>query len=198
MEKRSILWLALMAISAIVSVTFARLGWTEEGVREIVRVSAQVGVLLFSLTFAASSLRVFWRSAFSAWALRNRRYTGLSFAAFHFLHLSALVALGLYFPEPFVADLSWLTLVAGGIAYSLLLAQTVTSNDAAVKRLGRVRWTRLHTAGSYVIWGIFLQSYLPRALEDAFYIPFSALLVVAIGLRIARRVRVRRKQALPA
>jgi len=162
--------------------------------RSVVRTSAKLGVVCFSLAFGASSLRIFWRTPASAWLLRNRRYMGLSFALFHFLHLAALGALTLSFPA-FRAALTPVTLLVGGTVYGFVAAQALTSNDRSVRLLGRRRWTLLHTVGSYAIWGVFTESYLPLALADPLYVPYLAVLVAAMGLRIARRVRATRKGA---
>jgi hypothetical protein len=43
----------------------------------------------------------------------------------------------------------------------------------------------------HYIWIIFFNSYLPRALVSPGYIPFAALLLGGLGLRIAKFVRAR-------
>lgn len=139
-------------------------------------------------------VRVFWRTPASAWLLRNRRYVGLSFGSFHLLHLAALVALALAFPEPFLGDLSPVTLAGGGMAYAFLVAQMITSNDASVRRLGRARWTLLHTVESWLLWALFVLSHTPRAVvESAFYVPFALIPLAASGLRVARHLKQRSK-----
>ncbi len=163
-------------------------GWSEEAVRRIVRATAQIGVVLFCLAFSASSLRKFWRTPVSAWLLRNRRYLGLSFGSYHLLHLAALGALAAAFPQPFLEDLQAITLIGGGAAYVFLVAQMATSNDTAVRWLGRRRWTLLHTLGSWIIWAIFALSYIPRAVTSAYYVPFAGVPVAAVALRAARRL----------
>jgi DMSO/TMAO reductase YedYZ heme-binding membrane subunit len=186
---REIIALALLVLAAGVAAIAARDGWSEAGVRQVVRSSAQIGVVLFCLAFGASSLRVFWRTPGSAWLLRNRRYLGLSFAASHTLHLAALGALALAFPDPFVGGLSASTVVGGGLCYAFIYAQAATSNDASVRALGRRRWTLLHRVGSYFIWFVFAQSYFARVPRDPYYIVPSLLLVATVGLRVARRLR---------
>lgn len=180
--------------AAVVLVAAAQFGGSEDGMRSVVRTSAKLGVVCFSLAFGASSLRLFWRAPASAWLLRNRRYMGLSFALFHFLHLAALGALTLSFPA-FRDALGAVTLLGGGTVYGFVAAQALTSNDRSVQLLGRRRWTLLHTVGSYAIWGVFTGTYLPLALADPVYVPYLAVLVAAMGLRIARRVRTARKDA---
>lgn len=184
-------WAALAAVCIVFAAT-AQFGWSEDGMHWVVRMSAKFGVVCFSLAFGASSLRIFWRSPASAWLLRNRRYMGLSFALFHFLHLGALAALTLTFPA-FREGLRIGTLVAGGIVYGFVAAQTLTSNDYSVRLLGRRRWTLLHTVGSYAIWGAFTEVYAPLTFKHPGDAPFLAFLIAALGLRAARRIRSMRR-----
>lgn len=191
-EGASLVAAAAVAALAMLGGALFAAGWSEAGVRIAVRASAKVGVVLFALAFSASSLRALWRGEASAWLLRNRRYVGLSFAVFHILHLGALVALAVAFPDPFLAELDAPTLVGGGLAYAFLLALVLTSNDAAVRRLGRRRWSALHTAGCWYLWIVFAQSYAPRALAGgAVYVALAALLLAVPALRAARLLRAR-------
>lgn len=163
-------------------------GSDEEGIRVVVRSTARSSVLLFVLAFGASSLRTLWRKPASAWLLANRRYVGVSYAASHILHAVALVGLA-GVSAKFVEGLGAVTLVGGGVAYGFTVAMAATSNDAAVAALGRPRWRLLHLIGGWYIWGIFAQSYLPRAIEMPSYWPAGVLVLAIPGLRIARRLR---------
>lgn len=178
---------ALLAMTAVLLVVE---GGGEEGVRTIVRASARTSVLLFMLAYSAAPLRVFWRAPATKWLLANRRYVGVSFAVSHTLHLAALVVLYRVSSE-FRENLNATTIIGGGLAYVFLYAMTLTSFDRSAAWLGRRSWKVLHTTGMHYIWGIFLNSYLPRALQAPAYIPLAALLVAGAGLRAARFVRVR-------
>jgi sulfoxide reductase heme-binding subunit YedZ len=175
------LLLALCVASAV-----ALLGWSEEAARLIVRMSARVSVVLFSLAFSASALQTLFPSRASAALLRNRRYVGLSLALSHSVHLACLVVLGFAFPDPFLDYLDPPTVIGGGIAYLFIYAMALTSTDAAVHRLGRARWRRLHLVGSWYIWIIFTQSYLPLAMEDPGSLAPLALVLLAASLRFSR------------
>jgi sulfoxide reductase heme-binding subunit YedZ len=191
-QRAPLIPLTALALVALLAAAAAAAGWSEESVRIVIRWTAKIAVVLFAAAFSASSLRVFWRSDATRFLLLNRRRLGLSFALAHTVHLIALMALGVAFPSPFLDDLSIVTLVGGGGAYVFMFAMAATSNDASVRRLGLVRWRRLHTVGGWYIWAIFTQSYVPRALVDLAAVPFAALLFGVLGLRVARRVRVRR------
>jgi sulfoxide reductase heme-binding subunit YedZ len=190
-ERAAILaWSGAAAALAVAGAALAH-GWSEEGVRTVVRASARLSVTCFCLAFGASALRALWPSPAADWMLRNRRQLGLSFAGFHFLHLGALVALALSFPSPFLENLQPATLAGGGLAYLFIAVQAATSNDASVRWLGRRRWTLLHTVGSYIIWLIFAQSYVPRAIASPAYLPFGVLVLGVVALRAARAVKLR-------
>lgn len=183
-------WTAV-ALVVLLGVAGATAGWSEAGVRIVVRWTAKIAVVLFSAAFAASSLRTFWQSDATRWLMVNRRRLGLGFALAHFVHLLALVAIAVAFPHPFVDELNAVTIVGGGLAYGFVLLMAATSNDASVRRLGARRWRLLHTVGGWYVWIIFTQSYLGRAVEDPAYLPFAGLLFGVLGLRLARRIRER-------
>ena len=95
------LWLScsLIIMTALI-IVFG--GWNEAGLRTLVRSSAQTSATFFLLAFSASSLRSVWPTPFTHWLVRNRRYIGVSFGVSHFLHLAALLAIGIAFPDPFI------------------------------------------------------------------------------------------------
>lgn len=169
----------------------------EESVRAVVRLTAQTSVLIFCFVFAASSLRAVWRSEFSGWLLRNRRYLGVAFAFSHAVHLVALIALAQVSAE-FAASVSPVTLIFGGLGFAFIAALAATSNDRAVQTLGLANWRRLHKTGVYYLWFIFFQSYLPRALSSPVYWIPTGLLLVALGVRFYVWQRSRSRVPAPA
>lgn len=119
--------------------------------------------------------------------LRNRRAWGLGFAVAHGVHLAALVTFLIVSGRP----TSPITLLLGGLGYVVLLALVLTSNDAAVKRLG-ARWKTLHRFGVHYLWLIFTLTYLGRIAEpnpsSQSYVLF-ALALAAAALRLAGFVK---------
>lgn len=181
---------------AVCALSLAASGWSEEGLRNVLRASARISVTFFSIAFSASSLCVLWPTEATRLLLRQRRQIGLSFAAAHFVHLAALAALARWFPEPLVSDVGAVTLVGGGIAYAFIAAMALTSNDRAQAKLGADRWRLLHRVGAYYVWALFAQSYLPRAAENPRYVPAAALVVAALLLRVGAGLRSRRARRL--
>lgn len=171
-------------LSALFLAELALFGTGEDGIRAVVRLSAQTSVVLFCAAFGASALRQTLRAPISTWLVRERRYVGLSFAYSHACHLLALLALGQVSQE-FVDSLNAVTLGGGGMAYVFLTLMAATSNDRAVKALGVRNWGRLHTVGGYYIWIIFFQSYAPRAINvSPVYLLPTLLLLATLVLRI--------------
>ncbi len=172
---------ATLTTAALCAVAWGGAGAGLAGWSAVIRTSAKTSLACFLAAFVASSARVFWRSRFSAWLLANRRYLGVSFATSHAIHLFAIVLVAIFDPA---FSTSPVTLLAGGFGYVLLFAMAATSFDGAAAWMGPPRWKRLHKTGMYYLWGIFLVSYLPRALGQSawYWVPTGALLA-AIALR---------------
>src|SRR5262245_20931335 len=85
---------ALAAGLGAVGISLALQGTGEEGLRAAIRATARLSAVVFSLTFATSSLHTLARAGWSQWLLLRRRHLGLGFAAIHFTHLAVIIALG--------------------------------------------------------------------------------------------------------
>lgn len=154
------------------------------------RWTARIGLPIFLVAFTASSLAKLWPNAITRSLWQGRRWWGLGFAACHTLHLYALVR----FLEISGEERPLPALAAGGIAYVLMFAMAATSNDTAMKVLGR-NWKRLHTVGGYYLWLIFTLSYglrlaEPGKLPEAIY--GVTLCLGALALRFAAKRKARR------
>jgi sulfoxide reductase heme-binding subunit YedZ len=138
-------------------------GLTEDNIRLIIRMTAASSMILFSLTFTASSLLHLFRDGRWRPVMQARRRLGLSFALSHTVHLLAIITL---VEVAYGGDYSQLgDIVGGSVIYLFIFAMTVTSNDASVKLLGAKNWKRLHKTGSYLIWIGLFSSYLSNAME---------------------------------
>jgi DMSO/TMAO reductase YedYZ heme-binding membrane subunit len=171
---------ASVTVAAAATLTLWRAGAGEEGVRQVLRLTARTSGFLFLVAFVASALRKTWRNSATKWLVTNRRYVGVSFAASHAIHLMAIVALALIVPDPYDP----VTLVMGGVGYGLILAMTLTSSDAAVSRMGLRRWKQLHTAGIYYLWVVFTFTFAGGAGADPIAAVFTAGFVAALVFRL--------------
>ena len=183
-------WAAL-AVGVMIAIILAIAGTGEDGVRMVIRATARSSVVLFTAAFVASSLRRRWPSAGTTWLLVNRRYLGVSFAVSHLAHFLAILALAGWSFSRMAADAGWTVGILGGGAYLIIIAMTATSFDRTAAWLGPRAWQRLHALGVYWIWTVFAVSFVPRAFTSALYWPFALLLVVALGVRLWPRARVR-------
>jgi sulfoxide reductase heme-binding subunit YedZ len=177
-----------IVVAAIVAAALAFGSAPGEGLRSGIRATATSSLALFLLAFVASSLHALRPSAGAKWLLRNRRYVGVGFATSHAAHLGLILGLVARDAADFSARVSSTTVIGGGIGYVFIAAMTATSFDRTARWLGRRLWRILHTTGMYLLWGIFFFSYVGR-IPSPRYTTFTALLVAALALRIAARLR---------
>lgn len=167
-----------------------------EGWQLAARWTARVGFPIFILTYAASSLAKLWPGALTRGLWQDRRWWGLGFAVCHTVHLYALIT----FNRMAGHDTSTQTLIGGGGAYAILYLMAFTSNDAAMRALGR-NWKRLHRLGIHWLWFVFAFSYFGRIVEgrEMPYAGFAfAISLAALSLRIVVWVKGRRVRAATA
>jgi methionine sulfoxide reductase heme-binding subunit len=185
---------AALAFSAV-AIGFAWGADTAEQWRLAARYTARVSFPIFLVSYCASSLVRLW--SVPAWkaVLRSRRQWGLGFAFAHTVHLAALA----WFNIVIQNMPSMQTLLGGGLAYGLMYAMALTSNDASMKALG-IWWKRLHTAGTHWIWFIFAFSYFGRLFDPERWTQGAVLFPIclaAVGLRIAVWFNARQRRVQP-
>lgn len=155
----------------------------------VMKPTAHVAFGFFFIAFTASSFNKLAPGAYSKWAMRNRRYVGLSFASVHFIH-AGLVLSNLEFTGE---SRAFFELAGGGFAYLLLLLMALTSNNASIKKLGAKNWRRLHLIGSWYIWIIFsLDIPLLFAGENLGRAWISILCIAALLMRVTVYVQKKR------
>jgi len=190
-------WLITLAGGAAallaVACAFAMGHDTLEQWRLASRWTARVGFPIFILTYLASSLYRLRPGERTRALLRQRRYWGLGFAASHTVHLAALVTYLRISGDTRPASV----LIGGGFGYVLLYAMALTSNQAAMRALGR-NWKRLHTLGIHYLWFIYAFSYAGRLFDPermSIGLVFTPIAVMALAVRVWARLR---RAPLPA
>lgn len=181
---------ALVAMSALV---LAAAGTGEDGVRMLIRATARSSAILFLIAFLARPVRQLWRTDATAYAIKNRRYFGVSMAVSHGIHGIAIVWLLTAFPSAYEVNAT--TLVGGGLGFVFIAAMAATSSDAAFKALGRARWTLLHRTGAWYVWLIFAFTFVPDPSRgwDALHVVAVAAFTAAPLVRAAAYAKTRRK-----
>jgi len=177
-----------LALAIAIAACLAHGGWTYEGTAAAARLTARDSFLWFVIAWSASALARLWPGGWRTALLRRRRSIGLGFAASHTVHLGALLIAILVFDH----GTKLVTVIGGGIGYLFVFAMAITSNDAAVRRLGPRRWRLLHATGGYVIAGIFAFSYLGRVpTNPVLGVPMLTLIGLAATLRVLAWARKR-------
>lgn len=160
------------------------------------RWTARVGFPVFIIAYSASSLAKLWPADWSRSLWRNRRWWGLGFAASHTVHLYALLT---YLEVSGDTRPLGVLLVAGG-AYAMMFLMALTSNQAAMRALGK-NWKRLHALGIHWLWFVFLASYGGRIMKPESQMAGligTAIVLIALGLRIAVWIKGRSARAAAA
>jgi len=183
-----------VALLVMCGAVLAVAGTGEGGVRMLIRATARSTAFCFLLAFAARPLRQVWRSDAAKALLRERRYVGVGAAFSHFLHMLGIIWLARAWPESYQPDP--VTLVGGGLGFVFLYAMALTSTDAAVARLGRTWWQRLHRTGAWYVAFIFLISFVPEpgGSWSAIYVVFFGAFLAVTVLRGFVFVRGRRRK----
>lgn len=184
-------------LGAMALVLLAMNDWNVDGVRVVIRATARTSLLLFVLAFTASALAELAPSDLTRWQRRNRRYLGVSFAASHFIHLSAILALAALDRELFWKLTNFTTIVLAGTAYLFIAVMTATSFDRTAAWLSPRNWRRLHLIGGWYIWISFAVAVGKRVPLDRFYWPMAALVLASAVVRLIVMVRRNRRQATP-
>jgi sulfoxide reductase heme-binding subunit YedZ len=185
--------LAFVVLALCCAGSVATAGSGELGLRSAIRATAKVGAVWFALVFSASAVHSLLRSRQSKWLMRNRRHFGVGFAVLHFGHLAVVLLLAFQYTDSFLKTTAVTSIVGGGIGYLWLLAMTITSFKGPAKALGRRGWKALHKSGVYVLWGIFLLSYLPMFSRGPLYSILVVVLSASYLLRLLANLRQRRR-----
>lgn len=186
--------LVAVVLAVMTAGSFAWLGFSEEAVRAMIRGTARSSVILFVLAFTASSLFSLFKTRWAGYLRQNRRYIGVSFALSHFVHLLFLILLMVFFPEDSLAKLHIIEIILASLTYVFILLMAITSFDPPRRWLGPKAWHWLHAIGMYLVWLIFVETYGKGALQSGHYLPLVIILLLAMGLRIARTVKQRHQQ----
>lgn len=161
----------------------ANLGW-----HAATRITAVIAYPLWLMSFVASPLASLRPSPLTRLLRARRRALGLAFAVALTVHGIAII--GLARLEPEIAPLDIGT-IGGGFGFVMVFAMAATSNNAAVKKIGRRAWRRFHSLGQFTFAVVYLVQYGGLVVEDLSYWPAVAALIFAFGLRGAAAIQSR-------
>ena len=166
-----------------------------EATVKLIRLSVQFASPWIYIAFVTSALTTLFPNAFSKWLLRNRRYTGLSFAAgFGWQAVFIAVLLTLY-PAHYWDDLHKASdLLGRSLSYIFLLALTITSFLSVRRKMSRAQWHWLHLIGIWYFWAAIWVSYAEQALSQnakTIDVVFAFLGLLVLILRLAANINSR-------
>ncbi len=191
-DRKSHGWQVVGLASAVIGVSliyvYTRYGWSDEGLRGAIRVTARSSFMLFLAAFSASALAMHLPSKVTQWQLANRRYLGISFALSHLIHGAAIVTLAVRTGGGSLTA-RVVGLAGAGVIYGFILFMLATSFDRTAAWVGPRVWKTVHTIGGNLIFLTFLATYGRLVSESLVYLPQILLLLAVLGLRITRRAR---------
>lgn len=192
---RAIGWTLGVSLGVIV-LTLALHGQGTLGWRLATRHTAQLAFPLFLVVFLASSLPRLAPGPIPRALLARRRALGLAFATALLVHGVAIVCFVRTEGRGFDLDTSFW---GGALGFAFVVAMALSSNDAAVARLGRRRWRALHRTGLAWLFVIYAVTYAGRVAHDPAWWPGLALLAGALAVRVAAALQSRslRSSTLP-
>ena len=171
----------LTAALATAYLSFA--GISDESIRLMLRLSARVAFLVLLVIFVARPLQQLFATPATAKLLQNRRHLGVTFAGIHTVHLALILYRVQQLPDD---DFNALDNLPGVVAYLVIYLMLITSFDAPARAIGPKAWKVLHKVGLYLLFGIFLQTQLPRSLDNLAEVNWwlISLTAVAIAIRL--------------
>ena len=182
-RRVTITFLAAIVLTCAVAATwFGLAGLNDDNLRTVLRQSGRIAFAVLLIAMAARPLQQLVRKPWSAKLLRNRKLVGVAFAGIHTGHLF-LIGLRDHQVADFDLTFNW----PGAIVYTTIYAMLITSFDAPARALGQKAWKGLHKLGIYVLFAAFLDSQIPRSL-DQLEVGNGVLLVfatVVVLMRIA-------------
>ena len=173
-----------------------------EATVKLIRLSVQFASPWILIAFVTSALVTLFPGAISQWLLRNRRYTGLSFAAgFAWQAVFIAVLLDLY-PAYYWDELHKTSdLVGRSLSYVLLLALTVTSFYPVRRKMkSRPMAVGCIWVGIWYFWAAIWVSYTEQALSQnakTIDVVFALLGLLVLILRLAANIKSRGYNSCP-
>jgi len=166
-------------------------GISDENLRLLLRLSARVAFFVLLVIFVARPLQQLFATPATARLLKNRRLLGVAFAGIHTAHLALIIYRVNQVPDD---SFNALENLPGAATYLVIYLMLITSFDAPARAIGHKAWKILHKVGLYLLFGVFLQTQLPRSLDGLAEVNWwlISLATVAIVIRLAAFLASRR------
>jgi hypothetical protein len=190
-------WMAAAFSAALVLAAgvLAIFGVNARAIAVALRVTARFSVLLFWPAYAGGALATLYGPGFGTVARRRREF-GLAFASAHTVHLGLVIWLYRISSTPPVPNSS---AVIFGIGFFWIFVLVLLSVRAVKENMAGRAWRTLQTIGiEYIAFLFFVDFLHPDGTglceavcrkEPLVYVPFGALIVLGLALRITALVK---------
>ena len=173
---------------------------TPEATVELIRLSVQLASPWIFIAVVTSSRTQLCPGSASSWLYRNRRYTGLSFAAgFGWQALCIAVLFALY-PSYYGAELhNAIDLIGRIVSYVFLVAMTVTSFFPVRRKMRPEHWRWLHLVGIWYFWAAIWVTYAGQVVSSevrTINVVYTVMGLLVLFLRIAAYLKTRTGQRI--
>ena len=188
---------AAVGLTAISSAAYLSIaGISDESIRVCLRLSARIAFLVILVIFIARPLQQIFTTPATARLLKNRRLLGVAFAGIQTAHLALIFYRADQVPD---SNINAMDNLPGVITYLVIYLMLITSFDTPARAIGRKAWKALHKIGLYFIFGVFLQTQLPRSLDDLAQANwwFLSIIAIAVVLRLTAFFAKNRPRAQP-
>ena len=153
---------------------------------ELIHASGEWSIWALMLALAVTPLRRWFpRQSWTAWLVPRRRYFGVAAFAYALLH-AGVYALRQGDPPKILAEALDVGILAGWLAFAILVPLALTSNNGSARRLGRA-WKLLHRA-VYAAAALSFAHWILVAFDPA--VAFAHLAVL-VALELSRFVPAR-------
>ena len=169
-------------------------GATDENILLQLRLTARISFVLLLAVFVARPLRQLFKTPFTQSLLRNRPLIGVIFAGVHTGHLALLVYRARQATD---FELAATENLFGALLYAIIYAMLITTFSRPRRAIGPKAWKYLHKIGLYAITIGFVQTQLPRTLDEWSMINWwlMSLIFVALVIRLTAYFAKRSKVA---
>ena len=196
-QRTAAAFLGAAALTGAIAATYMfAAGLADESIRVALRISGRAAFVVLLAAFVARPLRQLLKAPWTAALLRNRRLVGVAFAGIHSAHLGIIL---LRVSQQADFELSFADNHLGMAVYTVIYAMLITSFDGPARAVGKKPWKVLHKLGLFYLFAAFLQSQLPRSLDQLELANgvLIALAVVALVIRLTAFLGNRRPKPQP-
>ena len=176
---------AAVFVCLMTAALLAFYGVAGDGLRSVIRNTARTSFVLFIAGFVGPALATLWPARTTRRLAAEQPHLFAGLAASHLVHAAAIITLAWQTGGASLEDRGLAVIVAGGLVYLCILAAALPASARAARWLAshpRARAAR--TAGLYLVWLTFADSYGGRAARSPFYLPFALVAVSALALRL--------------